>query len=307
MSMLLPFQSFIGELDKFSFPFQACVLHVCLLFIALNFQPRCSNRLAEFRSETSLNLRLFCYIYFLVGREIKAPFRSRFLSFKHDMGCFTVLKSRKKKSDRTTYFKSNKDPKDHSPAALPEPHYQTRSLQSAPPSFKTRVKPVQAAYEVTSSRMRTLSAPSTLDAAEQDALSSVEFDEIEDSRYRVSSKEQQQQSPNPQPLPLPSPQAQSTATLKPMGSFKSVSSSGPLYTSGPLPLPPLALASTLATLRNFSYDEISAACHNFSSDRCISEGLSFVTYKASFGDDASGSKKFEATVTRLQTSFQVTV
>ncbi|PKI40951.1 hypothetical protein CRG98_038479 [Punica granatum] len=211
------------------------------------------------------------------------------------MGCFPVLKSKKKKSEHTTYFKpNNKDHKDHPPAALPEPQIRARSLQSAPPSFKTRVKPVQTVYKVTNNRMRALSAPSALDAAEQDALSSVEYDETEDSRYRVSIREQQQQSP--QPLPLPSPQ--STATLKPAGSFKSVSSSGSLYTSGPLPLPPSG------TLRNFSYDEISAACHNFSSDRCISEGLSFVMYNASFGDDASGSKKFEATVTRLQTSHQ---
>ncbi|KAK4748181.1 hypothetical protein SAY87_014767 [Trapa incisa] len=216
------------------------------------------------------------------------------------MGCFTGLKIRKKKSERTTYFQPNEDPKDHPPAVLPEPQYQTRSLQSAPPSFKARVKPVQTLYKETNNRMRALSAPSTLDAAEQDDFSPVEFDDMEDYRQWVSMKEQQQQqSPNPQPLPLP-PQPQSSGALKPMGSFKSVSSSGPLYTSGPLPLPPSA------ALRNFSYDDISAACHKFSSEGCISEGLSFVTYKASFGDDASGSKKFDATVTRLQASLQST-
>lgn len=215
------------------------------------------------------------------------------------MGCFTVLKSKKKKSEQTTYFKPNQEPKEHTPAALPEPQFQTRSIQSAPPSFKTRVKPAQTVYKVANNRMRTLSAPSTLDAAEQDALSRVESNEIEDARYQFSTKELQQQYLNPQPLPLPSPE--SSATLKPIGSFKSVSSSGSLCTSGPLPLPPNG------ALRNFSYDEISAACHNFSADRCISEGLSFLMYKASFGDDVVGSKKFEAAVMRLQASHQVPV
>lgn len=162
----------------------------------------------------------------------------------------------------------------------------------------------QQVYKVTNNRMRALSAPSTLDSADQDALaSSVEYDEPEDTRFRSSFKEQQ--SPNPQPLPLPSPQTQSGSAvnaLKTMGSFKSVSSSsGPLYTSGPLPLPPCS--ST--TIRYFAYEEIAAACLNFSSDRCVSEGLSSVMYKASFGDDNSGSKKYEATVTRLQISTQV--
>lgn len=81
-----------------------------------------------------------------------------------------------------------------------------------------------------------------------------------------------------------------------MGSFKSVTASGPLYAAEPLPLPPTA------ALRNFSYDEIASACLHFSSDRCMSEGLSSIIYRASFGDDASSSKRFEATVTRLHPS-----
>ncbi|KAA8517643.1 hypothetical protein F0562_015115 [Nyssa sinensis] len=181
------------------------------------------------------------------------------------------------------------------PTTLPEPQIQTRALQSAPPSFRTRVKPVQPNNRVTNSRTRALSAPSSLNAAEQDALSSVECEEQEEPKSRVGSMKEQRP-PSPQPLPLPSPQ--SAAVLRTMGSFKTVNSSGPLNASGPLPLPPSG------TLRNFSYEEIANACHNFSPERCMSEGLSSIIYKASFGDDASGSKKLEATVTRLHPSAQ---
>ncbi|KAF8042190.1 hypothetical protein BT93_A0723 [Corymbia citriodora subsp. variegata] len=209
------------------------------------------------------------------------------------MGCFTVLKGRKKKPERTSYTKHSNDSKEHMPMILPEPQIRTRSLQSAPPSFKTRVKPVQAVYVVTNNgRMRALSAPSiAFDMAEQDAFSSAEFDEVEDSRSRASVKEQR--SSSSQPLPLPSPQG--AAILKTAGSFKSTAGSD---TSGPLPLPPSG------ALRRFSFDEIAAACHNFSLDRCTSEGLSSIMYRASFGEDNSSSRKFEATVTRLQTSTQ---
>ncbi|MBA0558965.1 hypothetical protein Golob_015950, partial [Gossypium lobatum] len=178
---------------------------------------------------------------------------------------------------------------------LPEPQVQTRSLQSAPPSFKTRVKPIQPNNsKATSNRTRTLSAPSSLNTAEQDALVSVEFEEQEELKSYVGGAKEQR-SPSPQPLPLPSPRS---SALKTMGSFKAGNATGPLFASGPLPLPPSG------TLRNFSYEEISAACHHFSSDRCTSEGLSSVMYKASFGDDSSSSKKFEATVTRLHPSTQ---
>ncbi|XP_030456135.1 probable serine/threonine-protein kinase PBL18 [Syzygium oleosum] len=211
------------------------------------------------------------------------------------MGCFTVLKGRKKKPERTSYTKHNNDSKEHMPMILPEPQIRTRSLQSAPPSFKARVKPVQTVYMVTNGRMRALSAPSiAFDMAEQDALSSAEFDELEDSRSRTSMKEPR--SSSPQPLPLPSPQG--AAVLKTAGSFKSAAGSGPLYPSGPLPLPPSG------ALRSFSIDEIAAACHNFSVDRWTSGGLSSIMYRASFGEDNSSSRKFEATVTCLQTSTQ---
>ncbi|EOY04460.1 Serine-threonine/tyrosine-protein kinase [Theobroma cacao] len=209
------------------------------------------------------------------------------------MGCFTVLKSKKKKSEQSV-FVNRIAHKEHMPTTLPEPQVQTRSLQSAPPSFRTRVKPIQPNNKSTSNRTRALSAPSSLDAAEQDALASVEFEEQEELKSRVVLVKEQRSS-TPQPLPLPSPHG---TVLKTMGSFKTGNASGPLFASGPLPLPPSG------TLRNFAYEEIAAACHHFSSDRCTSEGLSSVMYKASFGDDTSSSKKFEATVTRLHPSTQ---
>lgn len=218
------------------------------------------------------------------------------------MGCFTVLKSKKKKHEPTVSIK-RVSPKEQTPTTLPEPQIQTRSLQSAPPSFRTRVKPVQLENKGTNHRARALSAPESLDTAEQDAFATVEYDEPEESKSRAGFPIgfiKEQRSSNPQPLPLPSPQ--SAAALKPMGSFKAGNGSGPLFPSGPLPLPPSGTHS--ATLRNFSYEEIVSACRNFSSDRCMSEGLSSIIYRASFGDDTSSSKKFEASVTLLSSSTQ---
>ncbi|XP_065852896.1 probable serine/threonine-protein kinase PBL1 [Euphorbia lathyris] len=208
------------------------------------------------------------------------------------MGCFTVLKSKKKRPEQSVSVK-RVSPKEQTPTTLPEPQLPTRSLQSAPPSFRTRVKPVQPDSTVTTNRARALSAPESLDAAEQDELAVIEYEEHEESKSRVSLARDH---PSPQPLPLP------TAALKSIGSVKSANGSGPLYTSGPLPLPPGVTHS--GTLRNYSYDEIVSACHNFSTDRCVSEGLSSTIYRASFGDDTSSSKKFEASVTRLHLSSQ---
>lgn len=220
------------------------------------------------------------------------------------MGCFTVLKSRKKKTEQIVYSGKWASSQEHSPTTLPEPRNNTRSLQSAPPSFRTRVKPIHTNTKVINSRTRALSAPSSLVAAEEDALTSNDYEEQEEFKSRGSSKKEYQ-SPSPQPLPLPSPQ--STAALKTMGSFKVGNTSGPLNASGPLPLPPTA-PPTLppsGTLRSFSFEELAAACLNFSPERCMSEGLSSVMYRASFGDDNSSSRKLEATVTRLHPSNQV--
>lgn len=209
------------------------------------------------------------------------------------MGCFTVLKSKKKKSNQVS--RKHGSVKEKPPATVPEPETHGRSLQSAPPSFRTRAKPNQVANRISNSRIRALSAPSSLHVADQDQLASVEFEEQEYKSRGVLAKDQRVA--NPQPLPLPSPKG--TAVLKNMGSFKANNSNNPALPSGPLPLPPLG------GLKNFSFEEVASACQNFSSDRCVSEGLSSMVYVASFGDDTLGSKKLEATVTRLLPSNQV--
>ncbi|KAE8671623.1 B3 domain-containing transcription repressor VAL2-like isoform X1 [Hibiscus syriacus] len=209
------------------------------------------------------------------------------------MGCFTVLRSRKKKTEHSVFLKPVAH-REHTPTALPEPRVHTRSLQLAPLGFRTRVKPYQVNNETTRDRTHTLYAPSCFDAAKEEGLASAEFEGLEELKSHVELVKEPR-SPSPQPLPLPSPPH---TGLKKMGNFKSGIASGPLFASGPLPLPPCE------SLRNFSHEEIATACDHFSSDRCTSEGLSSVLYKASFGDDASSSKKFEATVTNLHPSSQ---
>lgn len=212
------------------------------------------------------------------------------------MGCFRVLISKKKKSEQPICTKAI-EPRENSAAILPEPQTQSRSLQSAPPSFRTRTKPVRLVNQATSGRTRALSAPSSLHVAERDALASMEYDEQEESKSR-GGLAKDHRSPSPQPLPLPSPR--STNILRSMGSFKSANYSGLITASGPLPLPPLG------GIRKFSYEEVASACQNFSPDRCMSEGLSSLVYRASFADDTSGFKRLEATVTRFLPSSQVT-
>ncbi|CAI0423803.1 unnamed protein product [Linum tenue] len=218
------------------------------------------------------------------------------------MGCFTVLRNKKKRAESRVAIKPV-NPKDQtaSPTTLPEPKLPIRSLQSAPPSFRTRVKPVQPDHKPTNNRARALSAPESLDAAEQDALISAEYDEHEESKSRCGGlMTREHRSPSPQPLPLPSPHY--SGSLKPTNSFKLINGSGPLSSCGPLPLPPSGTHS--GSLKSFSFDEVASACCNFSSDQCVSEGLSSIIYRASFGSDVSSSKRFEATVTRLQSSTQ---
>lgn len=210
------------------------------------------------------------------------------------MGCFTVLKSKKKKTEQKVHT-TRILPQESAPTTLPEPQIRSHALQSAPPSFRTKVKPVQPTNTLMNSRMRALSAPSSLHGPERDTLSSVECEDREESRFSVVLP-QEQKSGSPQPLPLPSPH--SSGALKPMNSFKAGNASGPLYASGPLPLPPSG------TLRSFSYEEISSASHNFSSDNCTSESLSSTMYKASFLDVSCSSKKIDATIARFYPSTQ---
>lgn len=220
------------------------------------------------------------------------------------MGCLTVLKGRKKKSNPAIHVK-RVNPQDPTPTVLPEPITQTRALQSAPPSFRTRVNSVKQSHTIISNRLRTLSAPSTLDTPDQDALSTAEYEEHEESKIRSSGGGGSRLPPVPLPLPAPH-----SGNLKTMGSFKVGSGSGPLppvNTSGPLPLPPSGnhLPPTIPSpLKNFSFEEIATACVNFSPERCVSEGLSSVMYRASFGEDNSV-KNLQATVTSLRLSSQV--
>lgn len=211
------------------------------------------------------------------------------------MGCF-VWNYKKKKSWQFV----NKKPisiKENIATTLPEPESHGPSLQSAPPSFRNRTKSAQSASRVPNSRARALSDPSSLVVADQDALSSIELDDQEEFRGRGGSVKEQRLS-NPLPLPLPSPQG--TSALKNMGSFKLSNASGPILTSGPLPLPPSGGGGP----RNFSFEEILSACQQFSVDRCVSEGISSTVYKATFGDDTVVPKRTEATVTRLLPSSQ---
>ncbi|KAL0744128.1 hypothetical protein Bca4012_085641 [Brassica carinata] len=213
------------------------------------------------------------------------------------LGCFP-LKGKKKRGGSVSMKRL--DLEESKPIALPEPPKPPcRNLQSAPPSFRTRVKPVHSGNgDTSSSRARVMSAPSSIHgaAAERDLLAGGVSHEEQDEQPRSATKEP---TPQPQPLPLPSPRTGSS--LKNWGSFKSFNgSSGRLSSSavsGPLPLPPSG------SVRSFSYDEVVSACSAFATDRCVSEGLSSVMYMASFGDEAAASttnlKKVEATVVRL--------
>ncbi|KAK8955657.1 Serine/threonine-protein kinase PBS1 [Platanthera guangdongensis] len=212
------------------------------------------------------------------------------------MGCFTVLRGKKKKIEHSMSRKQVPVNENIS-TALPEPKVRETSLQSAPPSFRNRTKQIQQANRTAYSRARALSAPSRLVVADQDVSSSIELEYQEEIKARAEPLKEQRFS-NPLPLPLPSPQGSSV--LKNIGSFKSSTSSGHPLNSGPLPLPPLAGSG----LRNFTYEEIAAACQHFSADRCVSEGILSTVYKATFGDDSTGLTKLEATVTLLLPSSQ---
>ncbi|KAF3785001.1 putative receptor-like protein kinase [Nymphaea thermarum] len=184
------------------------------------------------------------------------------------MGCFMVLKNRKKSSDRSSHLNSIE--------AVGNPH---STIQSVPQSFQNRSK-FEAIDNLHNERTCFFSPPSSLAIHEQD-------------QKRAAGEKPTICTTHP--LPLPSPRG---GSLKQMNSFKSINSSDPIRLSGPLPLPPLG------GIRCFSYSEIVAACNNFSPDRCMGDGLSTTTYKASFGDESCASKTFDATVVRLHLSKQ---
>jgi hypothetical protein len=211
------------------------------------------------------------------------------------MGCFTVLRSKKKKPLALT--KKSVDARESTSSRLPEPEAHVPSLQSAPPSFRNKAKIHQSEKKASYSRARVLSAPSSLIVVDQDGLPYAEFDDQDDSRGKGGSIKGHRFS-NPLPLPLPSPEGKS---LRNFGSFKAINASGPLDASGPLPLPPKKCDG----LKNFSYEELSSACQWFSGDQCVSESLTSTSYKASFRDDFTDPKTIEAIVSRLLSSTQV--
>jgi len=214
------------------------------------------------------------------------------------MGCFAVLRSKKKKCPLDNPFVPSKksiDARESTSSRLPEPEVHVPSLQSAPPSFRDRAKISQSANKVYNSRARVLSAPSTLIVVDQFGFPYTEYRDQDDSRDKEGSTKGHRFS-NPLPLPLPSPEGHS---LRNFGSFKASNVSGPLEMSGPLPLPPKKCG-----LRIFSYEEVSSACQWFSSDQCVSETLGSTSYKATFRDDFSDTKTTEATVARLLPSTQ---
>ena len=211
------------------------------------------------------------------------------------MGCLTVLKGKKKKADHSVCIKRVL-PQESTPTALPEPQVPSHALQSAPPSFRSRGQPVQPTIKLTNNRMRALSAPSSFHGPDRESLTTGCEDRGELKPHVVLPQEQRSP-PSPQPLPLPSPHF--SGSLKSTGSFKIGNFSGPLYASGPLPLPPSG------ALRNFSHEEISSACHNFSTESCTSESLSSTNFLASFRDISFSGKMIEATITRFYPSTQV--
>ncbi|XP_048491217.1 uncharacterized protein LOC125492613 [Beta vulgaris subsp. vulgaris] len=168
------------------------------------------------------------------------------------MGCFRVLKGKKKKTKKSVHIKRVL-PQESTPITLPEPQIGSHALQSAPPSFRTRGQPLQPTNKLTYNGMRAHSAPSSLHEPDRES-SSIECEEREELKSHVQLPPQEQRSPSPQPLPLPSPHG--LGSFKSTSNFKAGSSSGPLNASGPLPLPPSG------SLWNFSYEEISSACHN---------------------------------------------
>ncbi|XP_062224726.1 probable serine/threonine-protein kinase PBL1 isoform X2 [Phragmites australis] len=125
------------------------------------------------------------------------------------MGCFTVLRSKKKPLDARECTSSR----------LPEPEVHVPSLQSAPPSFRNRAKISQPANKVSNSRLsraRVLSAPPSLIAVDTFGFSYTEFKDQDDSRDKGGSTKGHRYS-NPLPLPLPSAEGNS---LRNFGSFK---------------------------------------------------------------------------------------
>lgn len=126
--------------------------------------------------------------------------------------------------------------------------------------------------------------------------------------------------PSPRPLPLPQensgtgnircPPRELTSCTSPLNStspgsglkkYGSFKSHGNFKGSEPMPLPTPKDCS--ASLRLFTYDELSAACHKFSLECLIFDGSASTMYKGLVKDEPSG-QKVEVAVTRFMATSQ---
>ncbi|CAI8600675.1 unnamed protein product [Vicia faba] len=140
------------------------------------------------------------------------------------MGCLTVIKNMKKKYERSKSQIGSRNEKVST--AMPQLQA-SRSLHFNPQNPKSSVKSANPINRVTYNRTRALSAPSALEAAEQEALASIEQEEQEMSKTLARlMKEPRVPSPVPSPLPLPLPSPRSR------GPLKLRMTSDPFYASG---------------------------------------------------------------------------
>ncbi|CAA6661875.1 unnamed protein product [Spirodela intermedia] len=200
------------------------------------------------------------------------------------MGCFSHLKTKKEKSQAGASVINEETAKEKLPAKFPrlEEEPRGRSLRSAPSSFKMRPQSSQQFNRAANSRARALSAPSSLDSADQHHLLSVDPEEQEEEHKDQVGSAKDHRFSSSQPLPLPSPPDTSSA-LKNAGSF----------------------SFKLTNSNSLFLQRDRAACQNFSADRRAFDSLSSTAYTASFGDDfgarslkppSSGFKEFMAEV-----------
>ncbi|MED6115052.1 hypothetical protein PIB30_086456 [Stylosanthes scabra] len=203
------------------------------------------------------------------------------------MGCFlTLLKKKLDEMKLKNQISRNKNLASH----LAEPRRQSvsSSALSSPASF--RAEPSNPVFPNIINNFHggpVSASSSSLSEAEQDAVAAIAHVQQPRCQYGLSNGLFPTH-PHPHPVPLPRP----PPALSPL---KANVSSSP--TSSPVS------PSRTSSLRYYRYEEILAACQNFSSERCVLQCVSSSNFKASFGDDSS-SRTVEATVTRVNPSIQ---
>ncbi|CAL5211149.1 unnamed protein product [Lathyrus oleraceus] len=140
------------------------------------------------------------------------------------MGCLTVIKNMKKRYEKSKSQSGSRN--EQLSTALPQLQA-SRSLHFNPRNPKTSGKSPNPVTRVTNNRTRALSAPSALEAAEQEALASIEQEEREMPKTLARlMREPRVPSPVPCPLPLPLPSPGRR------GPLKLKMASDPFYASG---------------------------------------------------------------------------